>query len=142
MTAWSSAMSSTSPRTDAIIVAALSLAWYLRFCSAAMASAAAIRAIIGARQQWQMARASASAASAGVGLVCSARILVTIAVTCALSASTVAGDGGLHLAGGVEVHVDVAFGRGQRDDAAGLRGTHHGGHVLLGEYPLDRDDVG
>src|SRR6185369_11605783 len=67
-------------------VAALSLAWYLRFCSAAMASAAAIRAIIGARQQWQMARASASAASAGVGLVCSARILVTIAVTCALSA--------------------------------------------------------
>ena len=33
-----------------------------------------------------MASASASAASAGVGLVCSARILVTIAVTCALSA--------------------------------------------------------
>ena len=48
---------------------------------AAMASATAIRAIIGARQQWQIASASASAASAGVGFACSARILVTIAVT-------------------------------------------------------------
>src|SRR5690606_26634379 len=60
---------------------ALRVARYLRCCSAANASAAAIRAIIGARQQWQMASASASAASAGVGLVCSARILVTMAVT-------------------------------------------------------------
>ena len=50
------------------------------------ASAAAMRSIIGARQQWQIARASASAASAGFGACCSPRMRVTIAVTCALSA--------------------------------------------------------
>ena len=59
--------------------------------------------------------------------------LVRVAVT---------GDGGLDLAGRVEMHVDVALGGRERDDPAGLRGTHHRRHVLLGEDPLDRDDVG
>ena len=39
-----------------------------------------------------------------------------------LIGTTVAGDGGLDLAGCVEMDVDVAFGRGERDDTAGLRG--------------------
>ena len=62
-------------------------------------------------------------------------------VTWALSARAVAGHRGLDLAGGVEVHVDVAFGGRERDHAAGLRGPHRGVRVLVGEHPLDRDDV-
>ena len=41
----------------------------------------------------------------------------------------------------MKVHVDVAFGRRQRDHPTGLRGAHHRRHVLLGEHPLDGDDI-
>ena len=53
----------------------------------------------------------------------------------------IARHGGLDLAGGVEVHVDVALGGRERDHAAGLRGPHRGVRVLIGEHALDRDDV-
>jgi hypothetical protein len=62
-------------------VAARTFAANFLRCSATLASASAIRAIIGARQQCQIANANASA---GVGLACRPRILVTIAVTCAV----------------------------------------------------------
>ena len=119
--------------------AAFSRARYLRRCSAA-SSAAAIRASIGARQQWQMASANASAASAGVSAWCSARILVTIAVTCALSAPPLPVTAALTSLG-CGSDVDAALGGCERDHSSGLRGTHHRRHVLLGEHPLDGDDV-
>ncbi len=113
-----------------------------RSVRAASASAAAIRAIIGARQQWQIASARASAASAGVGLALQRKDSGDHRGDLSLVRAAVAGDRGLDLAGGVEVHVDAALRGRQRDHPAGLRGAHHRRHVLLREHPLDRDDVG
>ena len=59
---------------------------WLKLVGAGFLLVIGIRAIIGARQQWQIASASASAASAGVGFCCKARIFVTMVVTWALSA--------------------------------------------------------
>ena len=53
----------------------------------------------------------------------------------------VAGHRGLDLAGGVPGDRNGATGGGQRDDAGGLRGAHHGPHVVLAEHPLDRNGV-
>ncbi len=54
----------------------------------------------------------------------------------------VAGDGCLDLTGRVEVNVDATSGGGERDDPAGLRGTHHRSRRSVGEHPLDGDHVG
>ena len=62
------------------------------------------------RQAWQIASASASAASAGFGTASSPRMRATIAPTCALSARAVAGDRGLHLARRVQRDREPALG--------------------------------
>ena len=42
----------------------------------------------------------------------------------------------------MEAYGNLALTGGERDDTTGLRCAHRRGNLVLGEYPLDRDDVG
>ena len=59
-----------------------------------------------------------------------------------LVGTPVAGHRGLDLAGGVQRDGQPAARRADDRDRRGLRGAHHGAHVVLGEDPLDRHGVG
>ena len=64
---------------------------------------------------------------------------MTIAVTCALSAWPEPVTAALTSLGVYVLHRQPGPGGGQHRDRAGLRGAHHGAHVVLAEHPLDGD---
>ena len=88
-----------------------------------------------------MARASASAASAGRGGSVSRSSRVTIWRDLGLVRPAAAGHRRLDLARRVQRHRQAAPGRAHDRDRARLRRAHHRAHVVLAEHPLDRDRV-
>ena len=88
------------------------------------------------RQAWQIARASASAASAGVGTASRPQHPRHHGAHLRLVGGAVAGDRGLHLARGVQPDGETVLGAERQRDAARLRRAHHGAEVVLREYPL------
>ena len=111
-------------------------------CWTERASAASMRAWAPPRQMWVMARASASAASAGFGRLGEPEQPGHHRGDLGLVGAAAAGDRGLDLARGVQRDRQPAAGGDQQRDAAGLGGAHDGAEVVLGEDPLDRDRVG
>ena len=96
----------------------------------------------GARHRWQIARARASAASAGRGRLGHPQQPHDHQRDLVLVGAAVAGHRRLDLARRVQGHRQAAP-RGADDrDRAGLRGAHHGPHVVLAEHPLHRHRVG
>ncbi len=92
-------------------------------------------------QAWQMARASASAASAGVGSSSKTEHTGDHGAHLALVCGAITGDRGLHLARSVKADGKPAARRRVQRDATGLCGAHHRAEIVLGEDALDRDGI-
>ena len=134
-TAESRPTAATGPRTNAIIGLLLPAA-------AGRRAAASMRAWAPPRQMWQIASASASAASAGLGGASSRSSRVTIAPTWALSARPLPETAALTSLGVCSATGSPRRAAHDHRDAAGLGGAHHGAGRCAGEDPLDRDRVG
>ena len=130
-TTWSRPTWATGPRTEAITGG-----------PARRAARASSRATWAPRQAWQIARARASAASAGLGRDLEAEDAGDHGRDLRLVGAAGAGDRGLDLGRGVEDDGDAALGRREQGDGGGVRGGHDRGDVDVGEDPLDGDDVG
>ena len=107
----------------------------------ALACLARLASMAGARHRWQIASARASAASAGRGRSVIRSSRITIVVTWSLSARPLPVTAALTSLG-----VCRATGSPRRAaqtiaTAPGLRGAHHGPHVVLAEHPLHRHRV-